>query len=43
MLNMDDSNSMNEIPEKMMSSAKIMDTKSDHVCLVCSIEGKHML
>ena len=39
----DDYISMNEIPEKMTSSAKIMDTKRDHVCLVCSIEGKHML
>ena len=40
---MDDSIIMNEIPEKVMSSAKIEDTKSDHVCLVCRIEGKHNL
>ena len=34
---------MTEIPEKMLSRAKIEDTKSDHVCLVCRIEGKHNL
>ena len=42
-LNIDDSIIMTEIPEKMLSSAKIEDTKSDHVCLVCRIEGKHNL
>ena len=33
--------SINEIPEKMTSTEKIEDTKGDHICLVCSIEGKH--